>query len=73
MKRFDTREQCVEYVQSLSIGQLMDLCVDLIMQQSVDKVYLTPEQFSQFFKVRGLRLERETRGRNSKNVTEEIE
>ena len=73
MKRFDNREQCYEYVRSLSIAGIMDLCVELLMQQSTDKVFLTPEQFSQFFKVKGLRLVPETRGRNSKNVTDCLE
>lgn len=67
MKAFENREQCVEYVQSLNIGQLMNLCADLIMETQTPKIFLTQQQFERFFKVQGLRVVPETRGRNKKN------
>ncbi len=67
MKKFETREQCLEYVQGLSVGQLTSLAVDLLMRQErAEKVFLTQEQFEAFFKVQGLRAIPETRGRKSK-------
>ena len=67
MKKFTNREECFEYVQSLSVNQLMNLCVDLIMDSQVERVFLTQSQFEAFFKVQGLRVVPETRGRNRKN------
>lgn len=67
MKKFENREQCIEYVQGLSVGQLTSLCVDLLMRQErAQKIQLTQEQFESFFKVQGLRAVPETRGRKSK-------
>ena len=67
MKKFENREQCIEYVQGLSVGQLTSLCVDLLMRQErAQKIQLTQEQFEAFFKVQGLRAVPETRGRKSK-------
>jgi hypothetical protein len=67
MKTFDNREQALEYVQSLSITQVMNLCADLIMETQTPKIFLTQQQFEKFFKVQGLRVVPETRGRNRKN------
>lgn len=66
MKTFNNRAECEKYVQTLSIGQVMDLCVDLLMVNQVPKIFLTQDQFERFFKVQGLRVIPETRGRNKK-------
>lgn len=70
MKSFENREQALEYVQSLSITQVMNLCADLIMETQTPKIFLTQQQLEKFFKVQGLRFVPETRGRNKK--TEEL-
>lgn len=70
MKSFENREQALEYVQSLSITQVMNLCADLIMETQTPKIFLTQQQLEKFFKVQGLRFVPETRGRNKK--TEEM-
>lgn len=70
MKTFENREQALEYVQSLSITQVMNLCADLIMETQTPKIFLTQQQLEKFFKVQGLRFVPETRGRNRK--TEEL-
>lgn len=70
MKTFENREQALEYVQSLSITQVMNLCADLIMETQTPKIFLTQQQLEKFFKVQGLRFVPETRGRNKK--TEEL-
>lgn len=70
MKSFENREQALEYVQSLSITQVMNLCADLIMETQTPKIFLTQQQFEAFVKVQGLRFVPETRGRNKK--TEEL-
>ena len=68
MKTFDNREQALEYVQSLSISQVMNLCADLIMETQTPKIFLTQQQFEAFVKVQGLRVEKETRGRKTKEL-----
>lgn len=68
MKTFDNREQALEYVQSLSITQVMNLCADLIMETQTPKIFLTQQQFEAFVKVQGLRVEKETRGRKTKEL-----
>lgn len=73
MKTFENREQCAEYVQSLNIAQLMNLCVDLLMESQTPKIFLTQAQLEKFFKVQGLRFVPETRGRNKKNQEFETE
>lgn len=69
MKTFNDKTECRVYVESLSIAEIVDLCVDLIMENQTPKVFLTQQQFEAFFKVQGLRVVPETRGRNKKNET----
>lgn len=74
MKKFENIAQAREYVQSLQIGQMIELCSKLLIESQTEKVFLTQEQFETFFKVRGLRVVPETRGRktlsSSENVTD---
>ena len=66
MKKFENLSQSRDYVQSLPIGQMIELCSKLLIERQTEKVFLTQEQFEAFFKVQGLRAVPETRGRNKK-------
>ena len=49
---------------------MIELCSKLLIERQTEKVFLIQEQFEAFFKVQGLRVVAETRGRNKK--TEEL-
>lgn len=56
MKKFENLSQARDYVQSLPIGQMIELCSKLLIERQTEKVFLTQEQFEAFFKVQGLRV-----------------
>lgn len=57
MKQFDTREQALEYIDTLPFIQVKNMLADYLITDSVDKVLITLPQLEKFFKVRGLRIE----------------
>lgn len=49
MKKFENLSQSRDYVQSLPIGQMIELCSKLLIERQTEKVFLTQEQFEAFF------------------------
>lgn len=49
MKKFENLSQARDYVQSLPIGQMIELCSKLLIERQTEKVFLTQEQFEAFF------------------------
>ena len=66
MKKFENIEQSRDYVQSLPIGQMIELCSKLLIERQTEKVFLTQEQFEAFFK--GQRASRCTRNKGEKDA-----
>lgn len=67
-KKFNNREDVLEYLNSLPLQQLINVAADAIMQNQsspIQKIILTQEQFNSFFRIRGYNDngEVETRGR----------
>lgn len=60
MKQFETREECLEWIDTLSFQQVRTMLADYVMGEQVDKVLITLPQLERFFKVRGLRIENGT-------------
>ena len=48
MKKFENIEQVRDYVQSLPIGQMIELCSKLLIERQTEKVFLTQGQFEAF-------------------------
>lgn len=65
MKQFETREECLAWIDTLSFQQIRNTLADYIMEQPTEKILITLPQLEKFFKVRGLRIENGT-------VTEEV-
>lgn len=65
MKQFETREECLEWIDTLPFQQLRSMLADFIMEKPTDKILITLPQLEKFFKVRGLRIE-------NGSVTEEV-
>lgn len=65
MKQFETREECLAWIDTLTFQQLRSMLADFIMDKPTDKILITLPQLEKFFKVRGLRIENGT-------VTEEV-
>lgn len=65
MKQFETREECLAWIDTLTFQQLRSMLTDFIMDKPTDKILITLPQLEKFFKVRGLRIENGT-------VTEEV-
>lgn len=57
MKSFETREQALEYIDTLPFQQVRNMLADYLTGGSVDKILITLPQLEKFFKVRGLRIE----------------
>lgn len=70
-KKFSNKEDAINYLNTLPLNVLIDVAAEAIMSQQnsvVDKIVVTPEQLSAFFRVRGFKDngEVETRGRKGK-------
>lgn len=75
-RRFKDIEEARQYVGTLPIGQIIELCASLLVEQEQpEKIVITQEQFNALFKIRGLNAdgERERRGRKPKNQNPEGE
>lgn len=73
-RKFKDIEEARAYVSTLAIGQIIELCAGLLVEQEqAERIVISQEQFNAFFKIRGLNAdgERETRGRKRKNIAEE--
>lgn len=60
MKQFSNREECLEWIDTLSFQQIRSMLADYVMGEQVDRVLITLPQLEKFFKVRGLRVENGT-------------
>ena len=72
-KRYNNREEAMEFLKSLPVNALIEYAADLMMATQMNsfcqKITLTEEQFKEHFRIRGVNDngERETRGRKPKN------
>ncbi len=67
---FKNREEAIEYLNTLPLGSIINLCADLLIdRQTVKKITITQEQFNTMFKIVGIREDgsAENRGRNKKS------
>ena len=66
-KRFKNIEEARNYVNSLPIGNVLELCASLLVEDmdKAERITITQEQFNAFFKIRGVAADgsKETRGR----------
>lgn len=54
-KSFESREQALEWIDTLSLSESREILATLLMEKNTDKVLVTIEQLQSFFKIRGLR------------------
>lgn len=70
MKTFENKQEALQYLQTLSLGEIMDLAATMLIENSpVRRISLTREQFERYFRIIGLNDagEPETRGRKRKS------
>lgn len=68
-KRFESKEEALEYIKTLSMAEIVDLAASALLENTAaGKIIITQEQFQNYFKIRGLNAngEPETRGRRPK-------
>lgn len=65
VKRFNTKEEALEFVDSLPMNTIRYMLADYLMEGPRERIVVTQEQFNAFFKIRGVREDggMETRGR----------
>ena len=71
-KRFTDINEALAYIRTLPLDALMTIAAESLVEpeiKQVPRITITEEQFSAYFKIRGLNDsgERETRGRKPKN------
>lgn len=67
---FKNKEEAIEYLNTLPLGGIINLCADLLVErQTVKKITITQEQFNSMFKIVGIREDgtAENRGRTRKS------
>ena len=70
MKSFESKEEAMQYLQSLSIGEIMNIAAEMLVGYApARKITITEEQFKNFFRISGYTAtgEIETRGRKKRD------
>lgn len=68
-KTFNTKQEAMAYLQTLSIGEIMDIAANLLLENApTRKITLSQEQFERYFRIAGFTESggKETRGRKRK-------
>ena len=75
-RAFKSKEEAVQYLNTLPISQMIDLAAELLMerQPAVKKILITEEQFKTLFRIVGQKDDgtTETRGRRKKTTEENL-
>lgn len=71
-KKFNTREEALEFIDTLPINTIRYMLADCLLERIRDKIVITQEQFNAFFKIRGLKEDgtEENRGRKPREDKE---
>lgn len=72
-KTFRNRDEALEYVNTLPIGSIINLCVDLLMERNIPKrISITEEQFKTMFRITGIREDGTIENRGRRKTEPEI-
>lgn len=56
LKTFNTREEAMEYINTLSLSSIVSLCAELLVERTAPKkITITEEQFNSLFRIVGRR------------------
>lgn len=67
-KRFQNEEQARAYVQSLPLNQLVETCVQLLVDDLPERIIISQEQFEKFFRIRGFQADGSVENRGKKKL-----